>query len=213
MALSDLRDRAARARRELPMPRRWSPRPAGTRSRPTGASFSISAPSMRCAPMARVIATAATLPYGGRCAWISMVLVAARASPARSCDAPAAIAASPTSRRPAWCRCSTRRRPDARSTRRSDFRTPGASRGCARDAQQSRGAASRTAVAVQPITDAVWPALCAYDADGLRRGPQRSPRAHARPPAAGRSVRRSATGASSGCCSAATAAPPRISVR
>ncbi len=31
------------------MPRRWSPRPAGIRSRPTGGCFSISAPSMRCA--------------------------------------------------------------------------------------------------------------------------------------------------------------------
>ena len=35
----------------------------------------------------RIVATAATLPFGGRFAWISMVLVARRLSPPRACDA------------------------------------------------------------------------------------------------------------------------------
>ena len=43
-------------------PKPWSPRPAGTRSRPTGGCFSILAPPMRCAAQGRVVATAATFP-------------------------------------------------------------------------------------------------------------------------------------------------------
>ncbi len=110
----------------------------------------------------RVIATAATLPYGGRCAWISMVLVAAAqrrrglathllhrciadvtaaglvpvldATPAgRTVYAPLGFA-------DAW--------------------------GFARLASQSRTfkVAPSCAAVINPITDSVWPALCRHDA-------------------------------------------------
>jgi GNAT superfamily N-acetyltransferase len=111
----------------------------------------------------RVIATAATLPYGGRCAWISMVLVAAdhrRKGLAtlllRRCidDVIAAglvpvLDATPAGRtvyRPlgfedAW----GFQRLAAPSVHVGDVAPPGG-------------------VTIAPITDAHWPALCTYDA-------------------------------------------------
>lgn len=111
----------------------------------------------------RVIATAATLPYGGRCAWISMVLVAAdhrRKGLAtlllRRCidDVIAAglvpvLDATPAGRtvyRPlgfedAW----GFQRLAAPSARVGDVAPPGG-------------------VTIAPIADSHWPALCTYDA-------------------------------------------------
>jgi GNAT superfamily N-acetyltransferase len=108
----------------------------------------------------RVVATAATLPYGGRCAWISMVLVTAvqrrRGLATRllhRCIADvtaaglvAVLDATPAGRmvyaplgfREAW--------------------------GFARFVSQHRAAQPAVLGAkVEPISDAVWPALCAYD--------------------------------------------------
>ena len=65
---------------------------------------------------------------------------------------------------------------------------------------------------IRPITDAAWPALCAYDAAAF--GADRSrmlARLRGRLPPAELFAERD--GASSDCCSAATAAPPRISDR
>ena len=62
---------------ELADAARWCARRTGTRSRPTGGSSSTWAASMRRTTRSgRIVATAATLPHGGRFAWISMVLVA-----------------------------------------------------------------------------------------------------------------------------------------
>ena len=69
----------------------------------------------------RVVATAATLPFGGRCAWISMVLVTA----GYRRHGLAALRISPPR---ASCLCSTPLRQDARSMRRLAFRKPGALR-------------------------------------------------------------------------------------
>jgi hypothetical protein len=65
---------------------------------------------------------------------------------------------------------------------------------------------------VQPITDAAWPALCAYDADVF--GADRSAvlaRMRGRLPQANLFTERA--GRITGCCSGATAAPPCISGR
>ena len=72
------------------------------------------------------------------------------------------IAASPMSPRRASCRCSTRRRPAPRSTRRSDFRRRGDLRGLRRSGVSSSRAEASTAI--EPIADDAWSALCAYDA-------------------------------------------------
>lgn len=111
----------------------------------------------------RVVATAATLPYGGRCAWISMVLVAGshrrqglatRLLHRCIADITAAglvpvLDATPAGRtvyaplgfQDAW--------------------------GFARLVSQQRAkipAPQREAITIHPIDDPVWPALCAYDA-------------------------------------------------
>ena len=113
----------------------------------------------------RIVATAATLPYGGRFAWISMVLVAGELSPPRAGDA----ADAPRDRR------SHRRRPRA-GARRHAGRPRGLSRARLRGflglAAAGRGASRASAAVVPrppaspsaPITDADWPALVAYDA-------------------------------------------------
>ena len=110
----------------------------------------------------RVIATAATLPYGGRCAWISMVLVSGRASPARARDAPAA---------PLHCR-HHRERPRAGARRDAGRRKVYAplgfqdAWGFARLTSQRRTIAAppNDGIAIRPIADDNWAALCAYDA-------------------------------------------------
>jgi len=110
----------------------------------------------------RVVATAATLPFGGRCAWISMVLVraghrrhglATRLLDRCIADITAAgivpvLDATPAGRavyaplgfHDAW--------------------------GFARLISQQRSIRplGPDVVAIRPITDSVWPALCAYDA-------------------------------------------------
>ena len=122
--------------------------------------------SMRCTTDAgRIVATAATLPYGGRFAWISMVLVAGDYR-RRGLATQLMRRASTISPPPAWCRCSTPRRTAARSIARSASRTRGASSGCVRRerAARRRDVAAPDGVAIRAIADADWPALCAYDA-------------------------------------------------
>jgi hypothetical protein len=136
-------------------------RPAGTRSRPTGACFSISAPSMRCAtgPRDRDRRDAA---LRRRCAWISMVLVAASIA-GRALRPACSTAALPTSPRHASFRCSTPPRPGARSMRRSAFRDAW---GFARLVSHERTRAEQVdpKVEIHAIDDSAWPALRAYDA-------------------------------------------------
>lgn len=109
----------------------------------------------------RVIATAATLPYGGRCAWISMVLVAAaqrrRGLATRllhRCIADVTAAGLV----PVL---------DATPAGRTVYAPLGfsAAWSFARLASQSRTfkASPSPAAAVRPITDSVWQALCRYD--------------------------------------------------
>ena len=108
----------------------------------------------------RVIATAATLPYG-RCAWISMVLVSAahrRRSLAtrllHRCIADITAAGLV----PVL---------DATPAGRAVYAPLGfkESWSFTRLTAQQRAALKPDGGAVQPITDAAWPALCAYDAD------------------------------------------------
>ena len=110
----------------------------------------------------RVVATAATLPFGGRCAWISMVLVtaghrrhglatrlvdrciaditAARMVPVLDATPAGRAVYAPLGFQDAW--------------------------GLARLISQQRSirASGSDGVAIRPITDSVWPVLCAYDA-------------------------------------------------
>jgi GNAT superfamily N-acetyltransferase len=110
----------------------------------------------------RVVATAATLPFGGRCAWISMVLVtaghrrhglatrlldrciaditAARIVPVLDATPAGRAVYAPLGFQEAW--------------------------GFARLTSQQRTIRplGSEAIAIRPITDSVWPALCAYDA-------------------------------------------------
>jgi len=110
----------------------------------------------------RVVATAATLPFGGRCAWISMVLVtashrrhglatrlldrciaditAARMVPVLDATPAGRAVYAPLGFQDAW--------------------------GFARLISQQRSiqASGSDGVAIRPITNSVWPALCAYDA-------------------------------------------------
>jgi GNAT superfamily N-acetyltransferase len=111
----------------------------------------------------RVIATAATLPYGRTCAWISMVLVAGahrRRGLAtrllRQCvDDILAAGLTPVL--------------DATPAGHAVYQPLGFADawGFARLSSSQRTAAlkiSHDAIDVQPITDAAWPRLCAYDA-------------------------------------------------
>ena len=109
----------------------------------------------------RLIATAATLPYGGRCAWISMVLVAGthrrRGLATRllhRCIADVTAAGLV----PVL---------DATPAGRTVYAPLGFADawGFARLASQSPTikASPRPAAVIHPITDSVWPALCRYD--------------------------------------------------
>ena len=113
----------------------------------------------------RVVATAATLPHGGRFAWISMVLVAgayrrqglARRLLRRCIDDLTAAGLVPVldatpAGRMVYVALGFE---DAWSFHRLE-------RGAARDTPPAAAAPAGTAI--RPITDRDWPALCAYDA-------------------------------------------------
>jgi ribosomal protein S18 acetylase RimI-like enzyme len=124
-------------------------------------------------PEGRIVATTATLPYGGRFAWISMVLVAgeyrrrglATQLMRRAMDELAAAGLVPV----------LDATPDGRAVyRRLGFTD---SWGFARLIRRERQAAAApfaapTGVTIRAVTDADWPALCAYDAAtfGAERG-------------------------------------------
>jgi GNAT superfamily N-acetyltransferase len=124
-------------------------------------------------PEGRIVATTATLPYGGRFAWISMVLVAgeyrrrglATRLMRRAMDELAAAGLVPA----------LDATPDGRAVyRRLGFTD---SWGFARLIRREWPAAAApfaapTGVTVRAMTDADWPALCAYDATafGAERG-------------------------------------------
>jgi ribosomal protein S18 acetylase RimI-like enzyme len=124
-------------------------------------------------PEGRIVATTATLPYGGRFAWISMVLVAgeyrrrglATQLMRRAMDELAA----------AGLVAVLDATPDGRAVyRRLGFAD---SWGFARLIRRERPAATApfgvpAGVAIRGVTDADWPALCAYDAAafGAERG-------------------------------------------
>jgi ribosomal protein S18 acetylase RimI-like enzyme len=113
----------------------------------------------------RIVATTATLPYGGRFAWISMVLVAgeyrrqglATQLMRRAMDELAAAGLVPV----------LDATPDGRAVyRRLGFTD---SWGFARLIRRERQAAAApfavpAGVSIRAVTDADWPALCAYDA-------------------------------------------------
>jgi GNAT superfamily N-acetyltransferase len=115
--------------------------------------------AVRC--QGRVVATAAWLPYGGRCAWISMVLVTAaerrRGLATRllhRCIADVTAAGLV----PVL---------DATPAGRTVYKPLGfeASWGFARLASQRRvGNLVTAGSTIEPITDAAWPAVLAYDA-------------------------------------------------
>ena len=121
----------------------------------------------------RIVATTATLPYGGRFAWISMVLVAgeyrrqglATQLLRRAMDELAAAGLVPL----------LDATPDGRAVyRRLGFED---SWGFARLTRRERPTAAQafaapTGVTIRAVTDADWPALCAYDATafGAARG-------------------------------------------
>ena len=135
----------------------------------------------------RVVATAAWLPFG-RCAWISMVLVtAAQRRRGLATRLLHRCIADVTAARASF-RCSTRHRRAPRSMRRSDFAKHGDLRGLRRERRAIRPA--EASAAIEPITDAVWPALCAYDAAVFGDDRSQILAAHARPAAAGRLVAR-----------------------
>jgi GNAT superfamily N-acetyltransferase len=124
-------------------------------------------------PEGRIVATTATLPYGGRFAWISMVLVAgeyrrrglATQLMRRAMDELAAARLVPV----------LDATPDGRAVyRRLGFED---SWGFARLIRRERQAAAApfgvpAGITIRPVTDADWPALCAYDATafGAERG-------------------------------------------
>src|SRR5262249_42729861 len=113
----------------------------------------------------RIIATTATLPYGGRFAWISMGLVAGeyRRPGLGAVRLGRGLADLPPAKRgPAL---------DATPDGRAVYRKLGfeASWGFQRLIRRERQRAAANVgapagVTVRPITDADWPALCAYDA-------------------------------------------------
>lgn len=121
----------------------------------------------------RIVATTATLPYGGRFAWISMVLVAgeyrrrglATQLMRRAIDDLAAAGLVPVL--------------DATPEGRAVYRRLGFEdcwefqRLIRREPPSTAAAAAAPAgAAIRPVTDADWPALCAYDAAafGAERG-------------------------------------------
>jgi GNAT superfamily N-acetyltransferase len=124
-------------------------------------------------PEGRIVATTATLPYGGRFAWISMVLVAgeyrrhglATQLMRRAMEELAAAGLVPA----------LDATPDGRAVyRRLGFTD---SWGFARLIRRERPTAAPAfappaGVTIRPLTDADWPALCTYDAAafGAERG-------------------------------------------
>jgi GNAT superfamily N-acetyltransferase len=120
----------------------------------------------------RIVATTATLPYSGRFAWISMVLVAgeyrrqglATQLMRRAMDELAAAGLVPA----------LDATPDGRAVyRRLGFTDSwGFARLIRRERQAAAAFATPAGVTVRPVTDADWPALCAYDAAafGAERG-------------------------------------------
>ena len=114
----------------------------------------------------RVIATAATLPYGGQFAWISMVLVAGALSPAAGWRRGCCIAASPTSPPRASCRCSTRRRRGATVYAPLGFEDAGAISGSSAAARAARARCRRCLTAFASSRSMTRPGddLTRYDA-------------------------------------------------
>jgi GNAT superfamily N-acetyltransferase len=120
----------------------------------------------------RIVATTATLPYGGRFAWISMVLVAgeyrrrglATQLMRRAMDELAAARLVPA----------LDATPDGRAVyRRLGFTDSwGFARLIRRERQGAPAFAAPAGVTIRALTDADWPALCAYDgaAFGAERG-------------------------------------------
>jgi GNAT superfamily N-acetyltransferase len=122
----------------------------------------------------RIVATTATLPYGGRFAWISMVLVTGEYRRRRlatrlmrwAMDDLAAARLVPV----------LDATPDGREVyRRLGFEDSwGFQRLICREQQSASATASVPAgVTIRPLTDADWPALCAYDRAAF--GAERSP--------------------------------------
>jgi GNAT superfamily N-acetyltransferase len=113
----------------------------------------------------RIIATTATLPYGGRFAWISMVLVAGEYR--RRGLATALLRRAMADLTAAKLVPVLDATPDGRAV----YRRLGFEDSCVfqrlirRDRQRAAASVAATAgVTVRPITDADWPPLCAYDA-------------------------------------------------
>jgi GNAT superfamily N-acetyltransferase len=123
-------------------------------------------------PTGRIVATTATLPYGGRFAWISMVLVAgeyrrrglATQLMRRAMDELSAAGLVPA----------LDATPDGRAVyRRLGFRDSwGFARLIRRERQGAPAFAAYADLTIRAVTDADWPALCAYDAAafGAERG-------------------------------------------
>jgi GNAT superfamily N-acetyltransferase len=113
----------------------------------------------------RIIATTATLPYGGRFAWISMVLVAGEYR--RRGLATALLRRAMADLAAAKLVPVLDATPDGRAVyRRLGFEDSwGLQRLIRRERQRAAGnVAAPAGVTVRPIADADWPALCAYDA-------------------------------------------------
>jgi GNAT superfamily N-acetyltransferase len=113
----------------------------------------------------RIIATTATLPYGGRFAWISMVLVAGEYR--RRGLATALLRGAMADLAAAKLVPVLDATPDGRAVyRRLGFEDSwGFQRLIRRERQRAAGNVGAPAgVTVRPIADADWPALCAYDA-------------------------------------------------
>jgi len=112
----------------------------------------------------RVIATTATLPYGGRFAWISMVLVAGEYR--RRGLATALLRQAMADLAAAKLVPVLDATPDGHAVyRRLGFEDSwGFQRLIRRERQRAAGNVPPAGVTVRPIADADWPALCTYDA-------------------------------------------------
>jgi GNAT superfamily N-acetyltransferase len=119
----------------------------------------------------RIVATTATLPYGGRFAWISMVLVAPdyrRRGLATRLMQQAMRELAAAKLVPVLDAT-----PDGREVyRRLGFEDAWGFQRLIRRERQGAGAPAPAGIIVRPITDADWQAVCAYDAAafGAERG-------------------------------------------